>query len=104
MRAYIGYLREDTLLERLHDLLSKVDTHNFEILSLEPHTKDGGVFVKFKYHATEHDSALQLIVQNLRNHVHSHGGVPSWVGLPSGEIWLVKGRPWLEVCFNRCRN
>ena len=97
LRRYIGYAREDTLLERLRSLLSKVNTHGFEIVSLQPHIKDGGVFVKFRYSATDTDAAQETIVDNLRKHVHSHGGVPSWFGLPQGEVWLVKGTPWREV-------
>ncbi|KAI0807276.1 exonuclease [Fomes fomentarius] len=96
LRSYIGYAREDTLIGRLRSLLSKVNVHNFRIDALEPHIKDGGVFVRFKYNASEPESALQTIVQNLRESVHSHGGVPSWCGLPSGEVWLVKGTPWRE--------
>ena len=97
VRRYIGYVREDTLLERLRTLLSKVNTHGFELLSLEPHVKDGGVFVKFRYTASDTESALDKIVEDLRNQVHSHGGVPSWYGIPTGEVWLVKGSPWREV-------
>ncbi|KAI0637238.1 exonuclease [Trametes polyzona] len=96
LRSYIGYAREETLLQRLRSLLSRVKTHDFQVLSVEPHGKDGGVFVKFKYSAKDEDSALQTILQNLRENVHAHGGVPSWIGLPSGEVWLVKGTPWRE--------
>ncbi|KAI0721515.1 exonuclease [Cerioporus squamosus] len=96
LRSYIGYAREDTLLQRLRTLLSKVNTHGFELVSLEPHIKDGGVFVKFRYNASDSGNALETILENVRNHVHSHGGVPSWWGLPSGEVWLVKGSPWRE--------
>ncbi|KAH9901129.1 RNA12 protein-domain-containing protein [Cubamyces lactineus] len=96
LRSYIGYAREETLLERLRTLLSRVKAHDFQVVSLEPHGKDGGVFVKFKYNAQDRDGALQSILQDLRKSVHSHGGVPSWCGLPTGEVWLVKGKPWRE--------
>ncbi|EIW60623.1 uncharacterized protein TRAVEDRAFT_57812 [Trametes versicolor FP-101664 SS1] len=96
LRPYIGYAREETLLERLRGLLSPVKTHDFQVVSLEPHGKDGGVFVKFKYKASDSENALQTILQNIRENVHSHGGVPSWCGLPAGEVWLVKGTPWRE--------
>ncbi|PIL23760.1 hypothetical protein GSI_13510 [Ganoderma sinense ZZ0214-1] len=95
-RVYIGYAREPALLDRLRDLLSKVNTHDFEVLSLEPHSKDGGVFVKFRYKAAGKEDAQQVILESLRKLVHSRGGVPSWLGLSSGEIWLVKGTPWRE--------
>ncbi|KAM5539125.1 hypothetical protein V8D89_007348 [Ganoderma adspersum] len=95
-RVYIGYAREPTLLDHLRDLLSKVNTHDFEVLSLEPHSKDGGVFVKFRYNPAGKEDAQQVILESLRKYVHSKGGVPSWLGLPSGEVWLVKGTPWRE--------
>ena len=98
LRSYIGYAREETLLERLRSLLSRVKAYDFKVVSLEPHGKDGGVFVKFRYNAQEKDSALQSILHDLRESVHSHGGVPSWCGLSTGEVWLVKGKPWREVC------
>ncbi|KAI1790774.1 exonuclease [Ganoderma leucocontextum] len=98
IRAYVGYARENTLLDQLRDLLSKANPHDFEILSLEPHSKDGGVFVKFRYNTAGQGTgtAQQSILENLRKYIHSHGGVPSWLGLPSGEVWLVKGTPWRE--------
>ncbi|KAI0362726.1 exonuclease [Trametes cingulata] len=96
LRSYIGYAREESLLQRLRSLLSTVKTHDFQIVSLEPHSKDGGVFVKFTYSAKQKDAALDSILQSLRQSVHSRGGVPSWAGLPSGEVWLVKGTPWRE--------
>ncbi|EJF62443.1 exonuclease [Dichomitus squalens LYAD-421 SS1] len=96
LRRYVGYAREDTLLERLRALLVKVNTHGLEIVSLESHIKDGGVFVKFRYSAADPESAQQAILDDLRKYVHSHGGVPSWFGLPQGELWLVRGTPWRE--------
>ncbi|OBZ75791.1 Mitochondrial escape protein 2 [Grifola frondosa] len=81
LRYYIGYLRQETLLERLRDILSNVETYGFRVIALEPHVKDGGVFVKFQY-TTEK--------------AREHGGVPSWYGLPRGNIWLVQGKPWRE--------
>ncbi|RDX48409.1 exonuclease [Lentinus brumalis] len=96
VRTYIGIAREDTLLQRLRTLLSNVNTHGFELVSLEPHIKDGGVFVKFRYNASDTGNALETILENLRKHIHSHGGVPNWCGFPSGEVWLVKGSPWRE--------
>ena|ERR1700722_18411743 len=96
-RRYIGIFREETLLSRLKDRLSTVKTHNFETLSLEPNYKDGGVFVKFKYDAGDRDSALATIENDLRQYARRKGGLPSWLGLSGGNIWLVKGHPWREV-------
>ena len=96
-RPFIGILREEGLLARIHGHLSAVNTHNFEVISLEPHYKDGGVFVKFKYNAEDHKSALSAIENDLRRHIETHGGLPSWLGLARGSVWLVKGNPWREV-------
>jgi len=97
LRHYVGIFREDTLLGRLKTHLSPVKTHNFEIISLEPHQKDGGVFVHFKYSAGDQEEALKSIEADLRIESYKHGGLPSWLGLSGGTVWLVKGRPWREV-------
>lgn len=84
-------------MESLKSILASVKTHDFRVVSLEPHVKDGGVFVKFQYSAGEPQSALETIASDLRDNVAHHGGIPSWSGLSSGNVWLVKGRPWREV-------
>ncbi|KAH9946331.1 RNA12 protein-domain-containing protein [Epithele typhae] len=96
VRNFVGYAREETLLEHLHDLLAGVHVHEFRPLALEPQMKDGGVFVKFSYDASGACNSLNDILEKLREHVNSHGGVPSWIGMPSGGIWLVEGQPWRE--------
>ncbi|KAI0079001.1 hypothetical protein K474DRAFT_1592893 [Panus rudis PR-1116 ss-1] len=96
LRYHIGYAREESLLARLSALFSKVDKHGFRVLSYEPHAKDGGVFVKFAYNANTSESTLDDLLETLRDNAVKHGGVPSWFGLPHGNIWLVKGRPWRE--------
>ncbi|PCH38691.1 hypothetical protein WOLCODRAFT_131000 [Wolfiporia cocos MD-104 SS10] len=96
IRQYIGYLRQEGLLDRLHSLLSEVKAHGFDVVLLEPHSKDGGVFVKFRYSAADAESALPKIVNELREKTMQHGGMPSWYGLSRGDVWLVKGRPWRE--------
>ncbi|CCM03851.1 uncharacterized protein FIBRA_06000 [Fibroporia radiculosa] len=96
IRRYIGYFRQEELLERVHSLLSDVKTHDFRVVSLDPHDKDGGVFVHFRYRGGEQDSALQAIIESLRGNVLKAGGVPSWAGISRGDVWLVKGRPWRE--------
>lgn len=98
MRRYIGYFREEVLLDRLRSVLADVKVHNFKVLNLEPHSKDGGVFVRFRYNAGSDDAALSEVVHSLRQHTAEHGGVPSWAGLSGGNVWLVKGKPWREVC------
>ncbi|KIP10314.1 hypothetical protein PHLGIDRAFT_28547 [Phlebiopsis gigantea 11061_1 CR5-6] len=96
-RNTIGLAREETLLSRLATLLTAVKTHSFQVKSLEPRHKDGGVFVNFAYDpGASEDEALKTIVHELRASVVSHGGVPSWMGVPTGSVWLVKGKPWRE--------
>lgn len=103
LRHYIGVLREDTLLDRLHKLLSDVKVQDFRLLSIEPHAKDGGVFVRFQYKTSGEDNAsLNAILQELKQAATMHGGIPSWIGIPTGSIWLVKGRPWREVHISTC--
>jgi hypothetical protein len=101
IRYYIGAIREDTLLSRLSELLNTVKTHEFRVLSLEPHPKDGGVFVKFNYTNTDgSDSSFNAILRDIKNVSVKHGGIPSWIGWPRGDAWVIKGKPWKEVCKN----
>ena len=81
----------------IDELLTSVKTHNFRSLSVEPHVKDGGVFVRFTYREDGSPTALDDIIQDLRSQVSKRGGIPSWHGFPRGNVWLVKGRPWREV-------
>lgn len=89
-------MREDTLMDELHEVVSGVKAHNFQLQLLKPHMKDGGVFVKFQYDA-DAGSAVEDITQELRERMAKAGGVPSWMGWPRGSVWPVKGSPWLEV-------
>lgn len=105
-RHHIGIFRSDTLLDKLNYILNQVHTHNFRPLALEPHNKEGGVFVRFQYSLDKPDDrtssddlqrALETIQHDLREQTAKQGGVPNWCGLDSGNIWLVKGYPWREV-------
>ncbi|KAF9234783.1 RNA12 protein-domain-containing protein [Melanogaster broomeanus] len=96
LRHYIGAFRAESLVEKLENRLSAVKTHRFKVLSLQPYQKDGGVFVKFSYSARDTDTALKEIENDLREQAEEHGGMPSWAGLDWGNVWLVKGQPWLE--------
>lgn len=78
-------------------MFKDVNKYGFRIISLEPQEKDGGVFIKFKYDSDNANVALEEIVSDLRDTAEQRGGVPSWVGLTRGNIWLVKGSPWREV-------
>lgn len=72
-------------------------THGFNPISIEPHVKDGGVFVLFEYTPSESEDVMSTIESDLRNHIHSKGGVPSSAGIRRGNVWVVQGQPWREV-------
>ncbi|KAK8869527.1 hypothetical protein IAR55_000093 [Kwoniella newhampshirensis] len=44
-----GQLREESLLERLHDIAQEVTSYGFRVESWEVSRKDGGVFMHFSY-------------------------------------------------------
>ncbi|KAI0818814.1 exonuclease [Irpex lacteus] len=97
IRYHVGSAREETLLSRLSDILNSVKSQGFHVVSLEPHPKDGGVFVKFNYTATEDsDSSLNAILHDIKETSAKRGGIPSWTGWLRGDAWLVKGKPWKE--------
>ncbi|KAF5386931.1 hypothetical protein D9615_001714 [Tricholomella constricta] len=96
LRHYIGIFREEYLLGALRTRLESVNAHDFQVLSLKPHQKDGGVFVRFSYSASDSEDALKAIESQLKEEAVQHGGLPSWSGLGRGGIWLVKGTPWRE--------
>ncbi|KAF7800270.1 hypothetical protein EIP86_011517 [Pleurotus ostreatoroseus] len=77
-------------------MLESIKAHDFQIVSIEPQLKDGGVFIKFSYSAGDPESALDTIMTDLRRTVDEEGGVPSWTGVNTGNVWLVKGKPWRE--------
>ncbi|KAH9180374.1 RNA12 protein-domain-containing protein [Lactarius sanguifluus] len=95
-RYYYGKLRQESLLDSIKNLISTVHTHGFNPISVEPHVKDGGVFVLFEYTPSQSEDVLSTIQSDLRNHIHSEGGVPSSAGIRRGNIWVVQGQPWRE--------
>uniref|UniRef100_A0A8H7Y4C2 Mitochondrial escape protein 2 n=1 Tax=Psilocybe cubensis TaxID=181762 RepID=A0A8H7Y4C2_PSICU len=98
-RHYIGILREDNLLSTLESRLEGLSSvHGFKPLEIQPHRKDGGVFVRFSYSPSNLEegkewSALQAA---LSKEVEKQGGLPSWSGVRSGTLWVVRGSPWKE--------
>ncbi|KAG6833499.1 hypothetical protein H0H87_006071 [Tephrocybe sp. NHM501043] len=98
-RHFIGLLREESLLDALKCRLEYVRAHGFKIVSLEPHKKDGGVFVRFAYTASDSEVALKTIEHELSEVTTTHGGVPSWLGLSKGKVWMVRGTPWREDMY-----
>jgi len=99
-RHYIGILRQETLLDALHTRLEQLSpVYDFKVLELQPQRKDGGVFVRFSYsppHTPDADnwSALQTA---LGKEIRKHGPLPTWFGVGSGQLWVVRGSPWKEV-------
>ncbi|KAH0826496.1 hypothetical protein J3R83DRAFT_5501 [Lanmaoa asiatica] len=92
---YIGVFREGSLLGELESHLSVIKAHAFKVFSLQPYQRDGGVFVRFTYSASDKESALKDIEDELREEADKHT-MPSWAGLDRENVWLVKGQPWLE--------
>ncbi|KAF8831619.1 hypothetical protein HHX47_DHR1000799 [Lentinula edodes] len=97
LRRYFVAPQKDTLLTNLQKKLSNVKTHDLRILSVDPHLKDGGVFVKFKYKASgAEEPALNVIEESLRQEARMNGGIATWLGPRTPNVWLVKGSPWTE--------
>ena len=92
-------LRQEDLLQQIDSILSKVKGHDFKLVSVDPQTKDGGVFVNFTYNGAE--EKLSEVIGQIRAAGDASGGFPSWIGLKrvAGSVWQVKGEPWLEVCY-----
>ncbi|KAI0005857.1 RNA12 protein-domain-containing protein [Russula compacta] len=95
-RYYYGQLRQERILETLSELMSEVHAHGFKAVSIEPHVKDGGVYVLFEYLPSQSEDVLSNIQFDLRKYFKSQGGVPSSTGLRRGNIWVVQGQPWRE--------
>ncbi|KAJ3908664.1 RNA12 protein-domain-containing protein [Lentinula edodes] len=102
LRRYFVAPQKDTLLTNLQKKLSNVKTHDLRILSVDPHLKDGGVFVKFKYKASgAEEPALNVIEESLRQEARMNGGIATWLGPRTPNVWLVKGSPWTEDIIGR---
>jgi hypothetical protein len=74
-RPSLAKIREEALLERLHDIASPLTSlHNFRIESWEIARKDGGVFLHFSYIPPEPEQAGKEDEEN--------GGLGAVSGLP----------------------
>ncbi|CAA7267988.1 unnamed protein product [Cyclocybe aegerita] len=102
LRHYIGIFRQEHLLDVLRTRLEHLSSvHNFKPLELQPQRKDGGVFVRFSYTPSEdadvNDARQLSVLENaLREEASARGALPTWLGIGSGDIWLVRGSPWKE--------
>ncbi|KAJ7090200.1 RNA12 protein-domain-containing protein [Mycena belliarum] len=95
LRHYVALLREDHVLETLKTRLSNVKAHSFTVVDIQPYQRDGGALVAFSYINRDAEDALKMIETELRAEAKKHGGLPTWLG-GGGDVWLVKGQPWLE--------
>ncbi|KAF8475410.1 RNA12 protein-domain-containing protein [Gautieria morchelliformis] len=112
LRHYLGRFQMDILVESLEEIFKKVRVHGFEIKSIEPRMKDGGVFINFRYSpkplsdseasqasqsaSAALNSAVTEIEQALTTSIAAKGGLPSWLGIKNGNLWTVCGKPWRE--------
>ena len=53
--------------------------------------------MRFRYCAGDPVPALKAIQKSAREAAAKNGGIPSWMELARGDIWLVRGTPWREV-------
>lgn len=105
LRHYIGILRQEHLLSILQTRLEQLSSvYDFKPLELEPQRKDGGVFVRFSYTPSpsktlpDGGDPLSALQSALNEEANKHGGLPTWMGVGSGKLWVVRGSPWKEVC------
>lgn len=98
IRYWIGLIRQDHLIETVRSMLSTSGVPNFSLVSLEPQSKEGGLFVRYRYQDFDGDgTAVKMIEEQLRTSLADQGGIPSWANLDRSEVWAVKGIPWREV-------
>lgn len=68
--------------------------------------KDGGAFVKFKYRKQPEEANAEgeepterpSLETEIKDQVKAAGGIRTWLGNADGDVWLVRGKPWKEVC------
>ncbi|KAF5391771.1 hypothetical protein D9757_001714 [Collybiopsis confluens] len=74
--------QQESLVNNLKERFSTVTTHDMQVTNVDPHLKDGGVFVHFKYKATTQDDeiALKNIEESLKTRLKERGGITTWVG------------------------
>ncbi|KAL0063290.1 mitochondrial escape protein 2 [Marasmius tenuissimus] len=99
LRRYLGLFREDRLINSIRNRFASVNVHNVQIEEVQSHSKDGGVFVKFRYTSDDPENAVKDIEEEFRKRANEEGGILSWTGKHVGGVWLVRGRPWLEDLY-----
>nr|XP_018263526.1 exonuclease [Kwoniella dejecticola CBS 10117]OBR85684.1 exonuclease [Kwoniella dejecticola CBS 10117] len=104
-----NFLREESLLERIHDITQDIDLYDFKLESLEISRKDGGVFLHFSYlppkagptevsaghsevekdvvgsqisgvPASDPSAPGRLFIEALEKAAQKNGGWPNWLG------------------------
>ncbi|GJJ12482.1 hypothetical protein Clacol_006724 [Clathrus columnatus] len=100
-------LRKDTICQSIQDLVKDIHVPGFELISVNPRIKDGGVFIEFYYISDSEattasnstlvdDPALTKIQSTMLEKINSQGGLPSSIPFKTGHIWRVIGYPWKE--------
>jgi hypothetical protein len=103
LRYLAGAFRQEQVLARIRELISQTNTHGFTPIALEPHIREGAVFVRFRYNHSDTDDVLSDIESALNKRVAANGGVPSANIFAKGSIWVVRGKPWREVRITSAR-
>ncbi|KAF7322646.1 hypothetical protein HMN09_00043200 [Mycena chlorophos] len=96
-QSWVRY-KQPATIEALRNHLSAVKKHNFAVAEMEPHIKDGGIFVTFEYTAqpgVDSEVALKEIEAEV-NDFDKYGALPSLLRGHKPNAWLVKGEPWIE--------
>ncbi|KIY43695.1 hypothetical protein FISHEDRAFT_52862 [Fistulina hepatica ATCC 64428] len=94
LRYYLGRFGQERRLNAVRTRLQFLDLPSFRVLSLEPYSKDGGVFVKF-----QHDPSIlspETIEAKLQEHADAQRRTWSPSCVTGSGFWVVKGNPWRE--------
>jgi hypothetical protein len=125
IRHLLARANSPRVMSLLKQTLDKINTHGFRVESIEPRyaqglccqnvmlmkrrpyrIKDGGAFVKFKYTKRAEEAKAEgekpterpSLEADIKKQVKDAGGIRTWLGNATGEVWLVRGKPWREVC------
>ncbi|KAI0030739.1 RNA12 protein-domain-containing protein, partial [Vararia minispora EC-137] len=96
LRYLLGQFGQEQVLSHTRKVLSDFHAHDFQLVSLDPHMKDGAVFVRFKYApGSPEEDVLSEIESAVRAHFDKHNGVPA-SPFCTGSAWVARGKPWRE--------
>ncbi|KAH7107757.1 exonuclease [Auriculariales sp. MPI-PUGE-AT-0066] len=101
LRHYLAIAQQDNLLQNLHSILNSVSTNAFSTVKLVPSPKYGGVFIQFECDDAS-EQGLADIRSAITDEASKNGGLHTWISFLSvhnGEVWPVRGEPWLEDLY-----